>query len=296
VSGPLPSLERMLTETDLTRPDGRTLHVYDTGFSPGSGSGGPDPRLTIFWHHGTPNTGAPPAPLLPASADRGIRWVSHDRPGYGGSTPNPGRDVASAADDVAAIADALGIDRFAVMGHSGGGPHALACAALLPDRVVAAVSGAGLAPFEAEGLDWFAGMAPGGAAELRAATVGREALEHQLADGDYDPEMFTPADHAALDGDWSWLITVVNQAMESGPGPMVDDDLAYAAPWGCDPRQIRAPILILQGGQDRIVPSGHGEWLAQHCPSAELWLRPDDGHISVLRSGEAALDWLLAQA
>ena len=94
-----------------------------------------DPRLTVVWHHGTPNVGTPPEPLLPASAERGIRWVSYDRPGYGGSTPHPGRDIASAAADVEAIADALGIDRFAVLGHSGGGPHALACAALLGDRV-----------------------------------------------------------------------------------------------------------------------------------------------------------------
>jgi pimeloyl-ACP methyl ester carboxylesterase len=160
-------------ETDLTLSDGRTLHVYDTGAD--------HARLTVFWHHGTPNTGAPPEPLFPAAADRGIRWVSHDRPGYGESTPKPGRDVAAVAADVASIADALGIGRFAVMGHSGGGPHALACAALLPGRVVAVVSGAGTAPFAAEGLDWFAGMAPSGAAAMRAAAAGRAAYENYLA-------------------------------------------------------------------------------------------------------------------
>ena len=111
----------MTKETDLTLSDGRTLHVYDTGAD--------HARLTVFWHHGTPNTGAPPEPLFPAAAARGIRWVSHDRPGYGPSTPKPGRDVAAVAADVASIADALGIGRFAVMGHSGGGPHALACGA-----------------------------------------------------------------------------------------------------------------------------------------------------------------------
>ena len=128
-----------------------------------------------MWHHGTPGTGAPPEPLFAAADARGIRWVSYDRPGYGGSTPHPGRDVVSAAADVAGVADALGIDRFAVMGVSGGGPHALACAAALPGRVLAAVSMAGLALFGAEGLDWFAGMIPSGAAELRAATAGRAA-------------------------------------------------------------------------------------------------------------------------
>jgi pimeloyl-ACP methyl ester carboxylesterase len=117
-----------VTETDLELSDGRTLHVYDTG------ADGADGRLAVFWHHGTPNIGAPPEPLFAAAARLGIRWVSYDRPGYGRSTPYPGREVASAAAYVCTIADALGIDRFAVMGHSGGAPHALACAALLPER------------------------------------------------------------------------------------------------------------------------------------------------------------------
>ena len=120
----------------------------------------------VFWHHGTPNTGVPPEPLFPAAAQHGIRWVSYDRPGYGGSTPHPGRDIASAAADVSSVAQALGIGQFAVMGHSGGGSHALACGALLPGRVLGVVSVAGMAPFDAEGLDWFAGMAAAGAAEL----------------------------------------------------------------------------------------------------------------------------------
>jgi pimeloyl-ACP methyl ester carboxylesterase len=278
----------VVTETDLDLGGGRTLHIYDTG------TGGES--LTVFWHHGTPNTGSPPGPLLPASAERGIRWVSHDRPGYGGSTAQPGRDVASAAADVASIADALGIGQFAVMGHSGGGPHALACAALLPERVLAAVSGAGLAPFGADGLDWFAGLNPGGEAELRAATRGRAELESCLATAEFDPEMFTPADHAALEGPWSWFESVVGPAIASGLGPMVDDDLAYVSPWGCDPREIRQPVLLLHGDQDRMVPSSHGEWLAAHCPTAELWLRPGDGHISVLSAGVAALDWLQEHA
>ena len=279
-----------MTETDLELSDGRTLHVYDAL------ADGRDARLAVFWHHGTPNLGAPPQPLFPAAARHGIRWVSHDRPGYGRSTPRPGRDVASAAADAASVADALGIERFAVMGHSGGSAFALACGALLPERVLGVVCVAGLAPFHADGLDWFAGMAAAGAAELRAAVRGRAALEEHLASSEFDPGQFTPADHAALAGPWSWLGDVAGQALEGGLGGMVDDDLAYVAPWGFDPGQVRAPVLLLHGGQDRVAPSSHARWLASRIRSAQLWLRPDDGHVSVLQSAEAALGWLWEHA
>jgi pimeloyl-ACP methyl ester carboxylesterase len=273
-------------ELDLTLDDGRTLHAYDAG-----GDG-----LPLFWHHGTPNLGAPPRPLFPAAERLGLRWVAHDRPGYGGSTPQPGRDVSSAAADVAAIADALGIDRFGVMGHSGGGPHALACAALLPDRVAAVVCGAGSAPFGAEGLDWFAGMAPSGAASLRAAAAGRAAKERHVASGDESGPEFTPADLAALAGPWSWFAEVVGPAVAAGPGGLIDDDLAYVAPWRFGPEQVAAPVLFLHGGRDRVIPSSHSEWLAERCPRAELRLSPDDGHISILTSADAALAWLRERA
>jgi pimeloyl-ACP methyl ester carboxylesterase len=277
-------------ESDLKLRDGRTLHVYDTGASGGV-------RLAVFWHHGTPNVGAPPKPLFSASARLGIRWVSYHRPGYGGSTSNPGRNVASAATYVTGVADALGIHRFAVMGHSGGGPHALACGALVPERVLGVVSIAGLAPFDAEGLDWFAGMGRSGVATLRAAAEGREAKERYVREfgADYDPE-FTPADLVALSGAWSWLQDVVRPAVAAGPRAAIDDDLAYVAPWGFDPAQVTAPVLLLHGGLDRIAPSSHGRWLASRCRSAELWLCPDDGHISILNFGEAALDWLVNHA
>jgi len=238
---------------DLKLADGRTLHCYDSGDAAG---------LTVFWHHGSPNTGAPPEPLFPAAAERGIRWISYDRPGYMSSTARPGRDKASVAADAAAVADALGVGEFAVLGHSGGGSHALACGALLPGRVKAVAEGSGLAPFGADGLDWFAGMTATGAAEIRAAVEGREALERYLASHEFDMEQFTPADQAALQGD-----------------------------------QVTVPVLVFHGGRDRMVPSAHGAWLAARCPDAELWLRPDDGHVSVLGScAVAALDWLVARA
>ena len=281
----------VVTETDLALKDGRALHMYDTGATD------TDNQFVVFWHHGTPNIGAPPAPLFQVSEKLGVRWVSYDRPGYGGSSPNPGRDVASAAADVAGIADALGIDRFAVMGHSGGGPHALACAALLPERVLGVVSGAGLAPFDAEGLDWFAGMTPSGAASLCAAAAGRAAKKrYEASNPEFDPDMFTPADNKALSGTWSWFNSVVGLAMEAGSGGLIDDDLAYVAPWSFDLVRVVAPVLLLHGERDRVVPASHAKWLERHCPAAELRLYPEDGHISVLGSSPAALEWLREKA
>jgi pimeloyl-ACP methyl ester carboxylesterase len=201
----------VVTETDLELGDGRTLHAYDTGADDADG------RLAVFWHHGSPNIGAPPEPLFSAADRLGIRWVSYDRPGYGGSTPRPERDVASAAGDASAVADALSIERFALMGHSSGGSHALACAALLQERVLGVVVVAGMAPFDAEGLDWFDGFGPAGVAELRAAAAGRAALEKHLAQSDDEPE-FTPEDEAALAGEWSWFIDVVDSALAGGMG------------------------------------------------------------------------------
>ena len=278
-----------MRETDLELGDGRVLHAYDTA------TDGADGRLAVFWHHGSPNIGAPPEPLFPAADRLGIRWVSYDRPGYGGSTPRPDRDVASAAGDVSAVADALSIERFAVMGHSGGGSHALACAALLPERVLGVVSVAGMAPFCAEGLDWFEGFGPGGAASLRAAAAGRAALEEYLAESDDEPD-FTPEDEAALAGEWSWFIDVVRPALAGGLGGFVDDDMAGVSAWGFDPADITVPTLFLHGSQDRVVPSSHSEWNARRCPSAELWLRPEDGHISVLNHAPVALGWLREHA
>jgi pimeloyl-ACP methyl ester carboxylesterase len=279
----------MVTQTDLKLGDGRTLHAYDTG------SGNVAGRLAVFWHHGSPNIGAPPEPLFSAADRLGIRWVSYDRPGYGGSTPCPDRNVASAAADASAVADALGIERFAVMGHSGGGSHALACAGLLPGRVLGVVVVAGMAPFGAEGLDWFEGFGSAGVAQLRAAAAGRAALEEHLAESDDEPE-FTPEDEAALAGEWSWLIDVVDAALAGGMGGFIDDDLAGVGAWGFDPADIVAPALFVHGGRDRVVPAAHGEWLARRCPSAELWLRPEDGHISVLNHAAAAMGWLREHA
>ena len=139
-------------EHDVRTPDGRKLHVLE---------GGDPDGLPVVVHHGTPGGALQYEPHAVDAAERGIRLLSYDRPGYGGSTPHEGRSVADAAADVSAIADALGIGDFGTYGGSGGGPHTLACAALLPDRVVGAVAIASVAPFPAEGLDWLARHGPG---------------------------------------------------------------------------------------------------------------------------------------
>lgn len=266
--------------------EGRTLHAYDTE-TKGS--------LPIFWFHGTPNLGDPPVPLFPAAAELDMRWIGYDRPGYGGSAPDPGRDIASAAKDVTVIADALGLDRFAVMGFSGGASHALGCAALLPKRVVGVIAVSALAPPESENLDWFGGMINSGVASLRAAAHGREAkMQFESSGTEYDPE-FTPADLEALRGEWSWLSHVAEAGMKSGPWGLIDDDIAYVSRWGCDPAQIAVPVLLIHGGADGIAPSAHGKWLADHIARSELWLSPDDGHVSALRSAPEAMRRLRAQ-
>jgi pimeloyl-ACP methyl ester carboxylesterase len=272
----------MLTETDLRLPDGRTLHCYDTG----SGDGA---DLVVVYHHGTPNVGPPPAPLVDAPDGRGIRWISYDRPGYGGSTRHPGRSIATTVADDLAVADALGVERFAAFGHSSGGVLALAAAASLGDRVLGALCGAALAPVQVEGLDWFAGMHAGGERELRAAVTGREALEAELARSEFDPAMFTDGDLRALETDWAWLNGVASHGMDAGPGGMVDDDLALVADWGVDLAAVTAPVILLHGDADRIAPVAHARWLADRVPGAELVIRPDDGHISVLHGAADAL-------
>ena len=250
--------------------------------------------VPVFWLHGTPNTGEPPAPLFADSDRLGLRWIGYDRPGYPGRPRQPGRDVASAAADVRRIADELGLDRFAVFGHSSGGEYALACAALLPGRVTAAVAISSPAPYGATGLDWFAGMRTPDS--LRAAVAGRAAKEAYEAApaGDAADVPFIPADWAALDGTWSWFGPVVSAALAEGKAGLIDDDLATVGPWGFDVADVAVPVLIMHGAADEMVPASHSTWLAAHCPTAELRIVPDAGHISVLDEAPDALRWLSA--
>ncbi|GAA0622049.1 alpha/beta hydrolase [Kutzneria viridogrisea] len=271
----------MIVSRDVRLGDGRVVRAHDSGLD--------RPEAVVVWHHGSPQTGALLEPLLLAAAERGIRLLSYGRPGYGGSSRLVGRDVVSAARDVEQVADAFGVDRFAVMGASGGGPHALACAAVLPERVSGVVCLAGMAPFTEE-FDWYAGMAaPGG---LRAAEQGLAARERFTEE--FDPSSFTPADWAALSGQWTSLGADAQRAEQAGGEGLVDDDLAFVRPWGFDLAEVTAPVLLVQGGQDRVAPPSHADWLRGRLPRAELWPRPEDGHISVLHACAEAMDWLRA--
>jgi pimeloyl-ACP methyl ester carboxylesterase len=268
-------------------PDGRTLAIEEAG----------DPNgRPVMVHEGTPNSRHlyPPAGI--DAAARGLRLISYDRPGYGGSTPQPGRSVADCAADVRAICAELGIGRLAVWGDSGGGPHALACAALLPDLVVAVASLASPAPLDADGLDFFAGMGQdnvdGIKLYLRDPEAARAKLESrreeilatsaaELADG--LQTLLSPTDAAVLkDALADYLIYCDHEGLAPGAQGWWDDGVAHSSPWGFELSDISVPVLLMHGRQDRFVPFGHGEWLAAHVPGVEARLFDHDGHLTLL--------------
>jgi pimeloyl-ACP methyl ester carboxylesterase len=273
----------MAVTREITLPDERTLVVHDSAIE--------GAQHVLLWHHGTPQTGALLEPLLREATGRGMRLISYGRPGYGGSTANPGREIASVGEEVEAILTTLDLDRIVTMGASSGGTYALATAALLPGRVSAVAALAAVAPHSEE-YDWFSGMADPGA--LRAALHGRDARALFEETAEFDPASFVDADYAALEGEWSDLGADVGRSEQYGTGGAIDDDVALASPWGLALASITAPVLIVQGGRDRVVPLGHADWLVRHCEGAEFWLRPDEGHISILGSAASAMDWLIA--
>jgi pimeloyl-ACP methyl ester carboxylesterase len=190
------------------------------------------------------------------------------------------------------VLDTVGVGRVIAMGASGGGPPSLACGALLGDRVVAAATLAGIAPYSGED-SWFAGMAAPEA--LQAALRGREARMRHAATAEWNPDVFVDVDHDALAGPWRALGEDAAAAGELGPDGGIDDDLAWASPWGFDLDRVAVPVWVIHGGRDRMVPASHAQLLLAGCPRAELWLRPREGHVSVLSALPIALDWLLAQ-
>jgi pimeloyl-ACP methyl ester carboxylesterase len=279
--------------------DGRSLMVQE---------GGDPAGRAVMVHLGTPSSRILFRPHLRDAADRGIRLIAYDRPGYGGSSPHPGRSVADCATDVRAIVDALGIERFAVWGISGGGPHALACASVLSDRVVAAATLASPAPFDADDLDWFAGagqenidddrltLSDPAAARAKMEDDRRGLLEATAAElvANHDT-LFSPVDAAALTPELvEYFISRWQDGLTPGIEGWWDDSIAHLKPWGFSPEAIRAPILVCHGRQDRMVPFQHGQWLASHLPDAHARLSDADGHLTLLQHRVPAVHaWLL---
>jgi pimeloyl-ACP methyl ester carboxylesterase len=270
---------------------------------------GPADAFPLVFHCGTPNAPVEFPLLARAVAERGWQLVAHARPGYAGSAPREGRSVADVAGDVAAILDHLGLDRFLTLGWSGGGPHALACAALLPGRCAGAAILAGVAPYQAEGLDWLAGMGPENVEEISAAATSREALQTWLeaeAPGlaEVTGEQLGAAlgglvddvDRAALTGEFAEAVAgMVRRALSAGVAGWRDDDLAFVKPWGFDLEEIAVPVSIWQGAHDRMVPFAHGEWLAAHVPGARAHLHDDEGHLSLIQQLPRILDDLVSR-
>ena len=251
--------------------------------------------MPLVYHSGTPAAAVWFPQLADAVSKAGLKLVTYSRPGYAGSTPMPGRSVADAAGDVSGILDALHADGFVALGWSGGGPHALACAALLADRCAAAATIAGVAPYPAEGLDWMADMGQDNVDEFSAALAGGETLEPAVQKWATELRnvqgldvaaslrtLVSDVDKRSLTGEFAdMLAESFRRGVSSGIAGWCDDDLAFVRPWGFDLGAIQRPVAVWQGGQDRMVPFAHGGWLVQHIRTAQVHLYPDEGHLSL---------------
>ena len=288
-----------MRDFDVLTPDGRTLSVLESG----DPSGRP-----ILMHAGMPNSRLQYGPVVAIAERQGVRLISYDRPGYGRSTAQPGRSMASCCDDVRAIADALEIDRLGVWGISGGGPHALACAALLEDLVGAVASLASPAPFDADGLDYYEGMGEMNVDDIRMsiedpvsarAKCEQDRVEYIATEPDTIVEsistLVSAVDAAALTGELAeFYVACARDGLAAGSDGWWDDGVALVTPWGFELEEIRTPVLVRHGRQDRFVPFGHGEWLAQRIPTADAALSEDDGHLTLVANHIADThDWLL---
>jgi pimeloyl-ACP methyl ester carboxylesterase len=268
--------------------DGRTLAYEDVGDPDG---------VPVFMLHGTPGCRLSGRhPDLTRVSAAGLRLVSYDRPGYGHSSRHAGRRVVDCVADVAAIADTLGIERFAVTGGSGGGPHALAVGARLAERVTQVACDVGGAPYDAPGLDWFAGMDETNIKEFGWALAGEDTLFAELEREsrtilervDDDPtaalagielsasDREVLADPAVRES----LGKSTREMFAEGVWGWVDDDLAFIGPWGFDVDELRGPVEIRYGATDVLVPPAHGRWLATHIPHATVIVDDGGGHLS----------------
>ena len=290
----------MVTEfEEVPLPDGRRLDVRVSG---------PDGGLPFVFHHGTPGAGTPLRALERAAQTRGLRVVAPTRPGYGGSTRRQGRRVVDVVADTEAVLAALGVRRCVVGGWSGGGPHALACAARLPG-VAAALVIAGVAPSDAEGLAWSAGMGQDNLDEFGAAKEGPGPLRTYLElQGEHLKEvqvdqvvaslasLLPDVDRAVLTDEFGEDVAAsFREAVRPGVDGWLDDDVAFVTPWGFDLSEIAVPTALWQGSLDLMVPFAHGAWLAERVPGARPHLLEGEGHLSIgVGAVEPMLDELMA--
>jgi pimeloyl-ACP methyl ester carboxylesterase len=256
----------------------------------------PDGSPLLVFHHGTPAAGPPSPRVLGPAREAGLQTVSLSRPGYGRSTRQPGRTVADVVPLVAALVDHLGQDRFVTAGWSGGGPHAIATTALMPDRCPAALSIASVAPYGAEGLDFLSGMGEENIEEFGAAVANPEALEAFLSPaaesmsaitgGDVIDAMATllpEVDRALLrDGEGEHMAMSLRWSVEHGIWGWFDDDIAFVRPWGFDITEVRNPVIVMQGSADLMVPHAHGQWLMTNLAGGRAVMVEGEGHLSIV--------------
>lgn len=289
------------TSSPLQLPDGRTLDVRVAGAASAP---------LVINLPGTPE-GHDLAPVVErALLEAGLQVASIARPGYAGSTRRPGRTVADVVPDVLAVVDRAGAERFAVMGDSGGGPHALACGALAADRCVAVACVSGVGPWGATGLDFLAGMGEGNEIEFGAAVRGEAPLRELLVtwreemigagpQGTFEAmqSVLSPPDQRVFSGEVAQeLHDGIALALSAGVDGWLDDDLAFVAPWGFSPADVRSPVFLWQGEQDLMVPPAHAHWLADALPTCRPRLLPDDGHLTLVRNRAAEVVADLADA
>ena len=283
---------------EIAATDGRRLAVESWGAADGQ---------PIFLLHGTPGSRSGPRPRASVLYRLGVRLISYDRPGYGGSDRREGRNVADAAGDVLAIADHLRIKKFGVVGRSGGGPHALACAALLEDRVSAVAALVSAAPPDADGLDWFAGMTPSNVDGYGTASVDTATIASRLSDR-ADPEILlstlmlemTDPDRRIVDdfGIRQLLTDTYTEAFRNGAAGWIDDAVALSSPWGFDLSTIEAPVLLWHGKDDVFHPVTHTQWLSRqiqdgHAGSMVLVdIQPGAAHFDAMRVLPEVLVWV----
>jgi pimeloyl-ACP methyl ester carboxylesterase len=256
---------------------------------------GEGPQLLIY-HHGTPAAGRMEPDLISGAAAVGLRVAQVVRPGYANSTRQPGRTVADVVPAVVAVADALGAERFVTLGWSGGGPHALATAALLPDRCAGAICLAGVAMYGDPDIDFLEGMGEDNIAEFNAAVAGPTALAEFLngaADSglrdvtgaqlvDALRTLLPEVDQRELTGTaGEQMAESIRWSLSTGIWGWLDDDLAFTRPWGFELASIAVPVQVWQGSEDLMVPASHGPWLADRIPDCSRHLVAGQGHLSI---------------